>query len=127
VKNSQVSEALDLSPADALQIKRGQRPLQPDEATKLAPLTGHSAEELVAAATKLPPAVIHLFNTPAVRARITKYANATGEDETTTRRECAYAAYAAAARATGQTDDNKLDQWRQRISQYLDTHLPRSE
>ncbi|WP_183408186.1 hypothetical protein [Nocardioides pocheonensis] len=127
VKNNQVSEALDLSPADALQIKRGQRPLQPDEATKLAPLTGHSAEELVAAASKLPPAVIHLFNTPAVRARITKYANATGADETTTRRECAYGAYAAAARATGRTDDNGLDQWRQRINQYLDTHLPQAE
>lgn len=124
VKGSDIVQAVGVSTADALQIKRGQRPLQPDEATKIAPLAGHSADELVAAASQLPPAVIHLFNTPAVRSRITKYAKATGASEITARRNCAYGVYAAAARATGQADDNELDQWRQRINQYLDTHLP---
>lgn len=124
VKGSEIAQAVGVSTADALQIKRGQRPLQPAEATKIAPLTGHSADELVAAASPLPSAVVHLFNTPAVRARITKYAKATGADEIIARRNCAYGVYAAAARATGQADDNELDQWRQRINQYLDTHLP---
>ena len=124
VKASDIVQAVGVGTADALQIKRGQRPLQPDEATKIAPLAGLSADELVAAASQLPPAVVHLFNTPAVRARITKYAKATGAREVTARRNCAYGVYAAAARATGQADDNELDQWRQRINQYLDTHLP---
>ncbi len=124
VKSSEIVQAVGVSTAEALQIKRGQRPLQPDEATMIAPLAGHSADELVAAASQLPSAVIHLFNTPAVRARITKYARATGADEITARRDCAYGVYAAAARATGQANDNELDQWRQRINQYLDTHLP---
>lgn len=127
VKNSELAEAIGISTADALQIKRGQRPLQPDEATKLAPLSGHSAEELVAAANPLPPIVIQLFNTPAVRARITKLAKATGADEIATRRRCAYGVYAAAARATGQDPDNERDQWRQRINQYLDTYLPKDQ
>ena len=127
VKNSELAETIGISTADALQIKRGQRLLRPDEATKLAPLAGHPAEELVAAATPLPPVVIHLFNTPTVRARITKLAQATGADETTTRRDCAYGVYAAAARATGQDPNNELDQWEQRINQYLDTHLPQDQ
>lgn len=124
VKVSEIVRAAGVSTADALQIKRGQRPLQPHEATEIAPHAGHSANELVAAASQLPSAVIHLFNTPAVRASITKYAQATGADETTARRDCAYGVYAAAARATGQAVDNELDQWRQRINQYLDSHLP---
>ena len=127
MKNSELAETIGISTADALQIKRGQRLLRPDEATKLAPLAGHPAEELVAAATPLPPVVIHLFNTPTVRARITKLAQATGADETTTRRDCAYGVYAAAARATGQDPNNELDQWEQRINQYLDTHLPQDQ
>lgn len=127
VRNSALAEAIDVTPADALQIKRGQRPLQPEEATKLAPLTGHPVEELVAAANPLPTVVIELFNTPAVRARITKLAKATGADETVTRRDCAYGVYAAAARATGQNPGNERDQWRHRINQYLDTHLPKDD
>lgn len=124
VKNSELAETISISTADALQVKRGQRLLRLDEATKLAPLAGHPAEELVAAATPLPPVVIHLFNTPTVRARITKLAQATGADETTTRRDCAYGVYAAAARATGQDPNNERELWQQRINQYLDIHLP---
>jgi hypothetical protein len=127
IRNSALAEAIDVTPADALQIKRGQRPLQPDEAIKLAPLTGHPVEELVAAANPLPAVVIELFNTPSVRARISKLATAIGADETVTRRDCAYGVYAAAARATGPTPDNERDQWRRRINQYLDTHLPEDD
>lgn len=127
VKNSQVAEALQVTTAGALQIKRGQRPLAPDEATKLAPLTGRPVEELVAAASPLPAAVIHLFNTPSIRARITRLARATGTDETATRREAAYGVFAAAARATGQSPDAEHDEWRQRINQYLDTRLPQDK
>lgn len=127
VRNSALAEVLGVTTADALRLKRGQRPLQADEATKLARLTGHPVEELVAAANALPGVVIELFNTPTVRARISKLAKATGADETITRRDCAYGVYAAAARATGQNPDNERDQWRQRINQYLDIHLRKDE
>lgn len=127
IRNSELAAAIGVTFADALQLKRGQRPLQFDEATKLAPVIGHSIEELVATANPLPGVIIDLFNSPSVRARIITLARATGADEITTRRACAYAVYAAAARATGRNTDTERDQWRQRIDQYLDTHLSRDQ
>ncbi len=50
------------------------------------------------------PRVIHLFNTPEVRARITKLRQGYWRRRNHTRRDCAYGVYAAAARATGQAD-----------------------
>lgn len=125
IRNSTLAEAIDVTPAEALKIKRGQRPLRTAEATKLAPLSGHPVDKLLAAANPLPAVVVELFNTPDVRARVGKLAKATGADETVTRRDCAYAVYAAAARATGQNQNNERDQWRQRINQYLETHMPK--
>jgi hypothetical protein len=127
VKNSQVVEVLKVTTADALQIKRGQRPLQPDEATKLARLSGHPVEELVAAASPLPAVIIQLFNSPSIRARVTGLAKTTGADEAATRREVAYGVFAAAARATGQSPEAERDEWRQRINQYFDTRLQADE
>lgn len=127
VKNSQVVEVLEVTTADALQIKRGQRPLQPDEATKLARLSGHPVEELVAAASPLPAVIIQLLNTPTTRARVTRLTKTTGADEAVTRREVAYGVFAAAARATGQSPEAERDEWRQRINQYFDTRLHAEE
>ena len=125
--NSELAEAIDVSPADALQIKRGQRPLHPSEAATLARLTGHSSEELVNAAPPLPAVIVDLFNTPAVRARVASLARSTGADETELRRETAYAVLASAARATGLRSSNEREQWIQRIDQYFDTHLPKAD
>jgi hypothetical protein len=124
IKNSQVAEALGLSTAEALQVKRGQRPLQPGEAAKLSALTGHPVEKLLGAANPLPATVIELFNTPAVRKRVIDLAKARGADELSMRREAAYGVVAAAARTTGQSPEAQRTAWRMRIDQYFETRIP---
>lgn len=124
VRNSELAETIGVSPAEALQIKRGQRPLNAKEAAILARVLGHTTEELVGAAPLLPPVVVDLFNTPSVRVRITTLARSIGADETELRRESAYAVLASAARVTNLRSSNEREQWLQRIDQYFDTHLP---
>jgi len=127
LKATELAQALHLSKPDALNLKRGARPLTEDEAELLSDVIGQPARELAAAGPPLPGAVIDLFNTPRVRASVRDLARKSGLDESTMRVQAAYeVASGTAARTTnriGEAAVADIEMWSQRVRQYFAVKL----
>jgi len=114
-----VVDAVGSLPA-AMQLRRGQGWLRPDQADKLAPILSTTPEALLAAAAPLPPELIAVMDQPNVRALVDRVARQTQLDEVTAWRNAAYGAYALAAREHTRATATS---WAGRVSAYFDAVL----
>ncbi len=108
-----------VKPAEALAIRRGERPLTSAQIAALVELTGTPATTWWAANPQLPADLIDEVDQPAMRRPILALAAEDGSDELEQRCRVAYAVYALAARQTGAPVG--ID-WAGRLRQYLAAH-----
>ncbi|MFE6509222.1 hypothetical protein ACFVDI_02485 [Nocardioides sp. NPDC057767] len=114
-----VAEALGSIPA-AMQLRRGQGWLTPDQAHKLAPILSVAPETLLAASSPLPAELITAMDQPRVRALVDRVAQQRKQDELTAWRSAAYGVYALAAREHTRATATS---WAGRASAYFDAIL----
>lgn len=114
-----LASELDLEPAQALLMRRGQSPLTPDQADKLAVLLGLDTDEVLKASPAPPPAVVRELNRPRRRGQVRALAVYHRESEGLARRRAAYGVFALAAR---QEDPARAD-WTARADRYFELHL----
>jgi hypothetical protein len=115
-----VAEALGSVPA-AMQLRKGQAWLTPEQAERLAPVLSRSADELLAANPALPDELVTVMDQPSVRLLVDELAEQRQLDEVTAWRRAAFGAYALAAR------EHKLSavpSWVGRVRAYFDATLP---
>lgn len=93
--------ALGVSTPHALALSRGLRPITPELAAKVAPLSGLVPEALLRANPPLPAEVVRGLDTPEVGELVSQLAVRRGLSEADARLMAGYGAYALAARETG--------------------------
>ncbi len=100
-----------------LRLRRGERPLGPAEAARLAPVLGLTADDLIAANPAPPYALLAVASRPQRRPEVVALARAKSisEDEAFTR--AIFDAYAMAARASGDIDS--AEAWEARLDRYF--------
>lgn len=101
-----VAAALGATPQRALAIWRGQLALSHEEAEKVAPLIGESAETLLAANPAPPADLIACLEQPVRHRQVLAYAARRSVKVPTAYRDLAYQSWALAARQTGQKATN---------------------
>ncbi|WP_143780667.1 hypothetical protein [Ornithinimicrobium sp. CNJ-824] len=99
----------------ALALSRGLRPLTPELAAKVAPLTRATPEMLLRANPPLPTEVVRDLDSEPVRALVSELARRRGISEVDARLMAGYGGYALAARETGA---GSVD-WVARIAAYV--------
>ncbi|WP_066503101.1 helix-turn-helix domain-containing protein [Sinomonas atrocyanea] len=97
----EVADLLGTTPQKALAIWRGRMPLALEEAKRLAPVMGASAEELLTRNPVPPPDLVGCLDNPRRLHQILAYAAKRGIDAPTAYRDLAYQTWALAARQTG--------------------------
>jgi plasmid maintenance system antidote protein VapI len=114
---AELAQILGVSPAEVLSLRRGERPISPDEAARLAPLLGVAEEDLVAANPPPPSKLLMQVAHPRRRAQIMALARVKdiSEDEAFTR--AVFDTYALAARASG--DIEGPEAWNARLDRYF--------
>lgn len=96
-----VADLLGTTPQKALAIWRGRMPVTLEEAERLAPLMGESAEELLTKNPMPPSDLVGCLDDLGRRRQILVYAAKRGIDVPTAYRDLAYQTWALAARQTG--------------------------
>ncbi|WP_329343830.1 hypothetical protein OG252_45720 [Streptomyces sp. NBC_01352] len=119
VTAQQLGSQLQLPPAQALPVWRGQCPLTADQAEKLALLLGLHADEVLAANPSLPPAVVHELNRPLRRKQVRALAVRHLESEHQARLRAAYGIFTLAARQHDRTNTD----WAARADRYFELRL----
>ncbi|MGW1917634.1 hypothetical protein ACWCQS_45045 [Streptomyces sp. NPDC002076] len=119
VNAQQLASQLQLPPAQALSVWRGQYPLTADQAEKLAVLLGLGMDEVLAANPALPPAVVRELNRPMRRGQVRALAARHIENEHQARLRAAYGIFTLAAR---QDDRTNMD-WAARADRYFELRL----
>jgi hypothetical protein len=114
-----LASELDLEPARALAVRRGQHPLTADQAGTLAVLLGLSTHEVLAGNPALPQQVVRELNRPLRRGQVRALAARYLESETQARHRAAYGTFALAARQ----DDRSHTDWTARADRYFELHL----
>ena len=114
---TELAQVLGVSSADVLRLRRGERPLGPAEAARLAPVLGLTADDLIAANPAPPYALLAVASRPQRRPQVVALARAKSisEDEAFTR--AIFDAYAMAARASGDIDS--AEAWEARLDRYF--------
>ncbi|WP_345552642.1 helix-turn-helix domain-containing protein [Streptomyces lannensis] len=115
----QLAKHLQLSPPQALSVRRGQTPITPEQAQRLAEVLGTSADDLLTANPALPPAVLLEMNRPLRRWQVRTLATRQGDTENQVRRRAAFEICTLAAR---QEDRNDV-YWAARADRYFELHL----
>lgn len=103
----------------ALALQRGERPVSPEQAEVLAPLSGVSAAELLAANPPLPKEVVRQLDSKEGRVWVLRYAEARGLPQAEAREVVGYGGYALAARESRSAPTD----WLARIAQYVRARL----
>lgn len=103
----------------ALALRRGDRPLTPEQAELLAPLAGASVGELLAASPPLPSGLESDLDAVEGRAWVSRLADDLSVSEQEARNIVGYGAYGLAARETGTSASG----WAGRIEQYVRARL----
>lgn len=119
VTAQQLGSQLQLPPAQALPVWRGQYPLTADQADKLAVLLGLRADEVLAANPALPPALVHELNRPLRRKQVRTLAARHLESEHQARLRAAYGIFTLAARPDSRTNTD----WTARTDRYFELRL----
>ena len=115
----QLAAALGVLPREAIALYRGQRPLSPEQAGRLAPAVGRTVEEILAANPSLPDDLVDDLDLPEYRAQVVAVAERRGVDEIEAWLTAAYSVAAVSHRQTeGQTPS-----WRDRLDQYFQAVL----
>lgn len=104
----------------AMQLRRGQTILTPEQADTLAPVLGRTPEELLAANSPFPDDLIAVMDQPSVRSLVDRLSARHHEDELTAWRAAAYGVYTLAAREHTRT---MVTNWAGRVRAYFDAVL----
>lgn len=115
----EVAKALGSVPA-AMQLRRGQATLTPEQADRLAPVLSRTPDELLAANPALPDDLVAVMDQPSVRSLVDRIAARQHQDEVTTWRNAAYGVYTLAAREHGRA---ATANWAGRVRAYFDAIL----
>lgn len=115
----QLAAELKLPPPLALDMWRGQQPLNAEQAATLAALLGQPAARVLDTNPALPPAVVHQLNRPLRRSQVKKLAAQYDETEHAARLRAAYGVYTLAARDDNRTQPN----WNARTDRYFELLL----
>ncbi len=113
---AQVRALPGVKQAEALALRRGERPVGGPQVDALVALTGLPADEWWSANPQLPRELVEELDQPQARARVVGLAARDRRNEVDERRDIAYGLYALAARQTGSAPSQD---WAGKLAQYL--------
>ncbi|MFI7679388.1 hypothetical protein [Actinophytocola sp. NPDC049390] len=116
---SRLSAVLALPDRQVIALLRGRKGVTPDQAERLAPVVGESAEVLLASNPPLPEDLVADLDLPVYRAMVNALAKRRGLEEIEAWR---FAGYAVAGVANRQTEGPALS-WREQLDRYFEAVL----
>jgi hypothetical protein len=119
VDASAIVQALQLTEREFVQLRKGNRPVTPEQAKLLAGVLDMPAEEILAANPALPDELVADLDWPQHRALVLELAERQELDEIQAWRTAGYAIYAAQHRTSG----NQPPSWQQLIQRYFEAAL----
>jgi transcriptional regulator with XRE-family HTH domain len=117
LRTAELAQILGVSPAEVLSLRRGERPISPAEAARLAPVLGLARDDLVAANPAPPNKLLVQVAHPRRRAQIVTLARVKDISEDEAFARAAFDTYALAARASG--DPEGAEAWNARLDRYF--------
>lgn len=108
-------DALGGDQRSVIALRRGRAPITPEQAARIAPLTGQTVPALLSANPRLPEGLAADLDLPANRANVTSLALRRGIAETEAWLTAGYSVFAAAHRQT----EGEAPSWQARLDRYF--------
>lgn len=110
-----LGQVLDVPDRTVISLLRGQVPLAPDQASRLAPLVHQPVDALLAANPRLPEDLVADLDRPVYRAKVVELARRHGADEIDMWQKVGYAVASVAHRQT----EGDAPSWSDRLDRYF--------